>query len=416
MVPSVRENSSLRRAKLLPKCARTRGLGIVFGMAACSIFAAITMGSRRGVLWQHCDAPNDQRLFRYSLRQLTGPPKASRWITIANRSLYLDPNIQEPFSSVSDGMQNAIEEVASEAAKVARSAACPSGIASIGRVYWRPSKTIDFFVVAGDVECDGEERQAYIVYMSIDENKKCSISYSRTNDRQRLTIVVPYYGRKQALDAFLRRFASGLRRPSYENVSLLIAAPGNESKIASSVISELGIDHSARVVETGTDAVGNFSRSVALRDAISTLDRDDLIAIVDVDLRIGDGFFKSCRENTVQGHQVWFPVVFAAFPNSTSVTAGEGVWYTGGYGMACIYHSDFDAVGGFGESPQKEYFGWGREDVGFVQRMRKLSGYTLFRSYEPDLFHVWHKRNCGRNRSSKQCRRIATRQSGDNRN
>lgn len=79
--------------------------------------------------------------------------------------------------------------------------------------------------------------------------------------------------------------------------------------------------------------------------------------------------------------------------------------------MACFYGSDFDAVGGFGESPQTNYFGWGREDADLVRRWRKNARYSMFRSHEPDLFHVWHRKDCDRNKKYAVCRLMDENQS-----
>lgn len=57
--------------------------------------------------------------------------------------------------------------------------------------------------------------------------------------------------------------------------------------MASRLIYEPGIGPVARTVQTGMDEARNFSLSVSLRDTISTLGRNDLIAVLDFDLQIG---------------------------------------------------------------------------------------------------------------------------------
>lgn len=68
----------------------------------------------------------------------------------------------------------------------------------------------------------------------------------------RLVVVISYHSGPEArLRNFLLRFAGTLRRPGHERMLLLVGAPGNESRVVSSIISELDI-----TVQTGANSVG----------------------------------------------------------------------------------------------------------------------------------------------------------------
>lgn len=337
--------------------------------------------------------------------------------TIADGTIYFFPSISQTVASATVNTHRIIGRAVSAATTVALAAAGGRGSGpSIGRIYWSHRRSEDQLVVATSVESVDGARQSFMVRVSTGENGTCTTSYVRTNACARMSVATAYHGRQRALTVFLRRFVSIVRRPGNENITLVIGTPGKESRYVSRVIASLGMSRSARVVQTGTDSVGNFSRSVSLRDAISTLKPDELVAIVDVDLRISHGFLRSCRENTVRGSQVWFPVMFVAYPNGTRVAAGEGSWSLWSYGTASFFKSDYDAVGGFGEGLETKYLGWGPEDKDFFLRFgNHHPGYALFRSYSPDLFHVWHRKECERNKFHYNCVRAIVDQSGKKR-
>lgn len=138
-------------------------------------------------------------------------------------------------------------------------------------------------------------------------------------------------------------------------------------------------------------------------DAIRTVQQNELVFVIDVDMSIDGGSLRSCRYSAFQGTQVWFPTVFMGYPGTTSVAYGDGYWAVWGFGMACFYRSDFDAVGGWGPGLERRYHGWAPEGRDLWLRFRDDKRYGVLRSYEPGMFHIWHPKKCNHNKSYRAC-------------
>lgn len=90
------------------------------------------------------------------------------------------------------------------------------------------------------------------------------------------------------------------------------------------------------------------------------------------------------------------------------INKDAGYWRGFGYGLLCVYQSDFASTGGFDTSIK----GWGLEDVDlfgkFVQKDPEggASGTLVtakpFRAKEPDLVHVYHHSHCDAGLESRQ--------------
>ncbi|XP_069940678.1 chondroitin sulfate N-acetylgalactosaminyltransferase 2, partial [Cherax quadricarinatus] len=134
-------------------------------------------------------------------------------------------------------------------------------------------------------------------------------------------------------------------------------------------------------------------------------DKGELLFFCDVDVLMHPDFFNRCRSNTRKGQQVYYPVVFSLYnpklvyplfdkavpPVSEQLAVDEqsGFWRTFGFGMACMYHSDYEASGGFPDIRT-----WGGEDVALYEQFLKLDNIKVIRVPDPSLFHLYHHKEC----------------------
>ncbi|XP_078352379.1 chondroitin sulfate synthase 3-like [Oculina patagonica] len=158
------------------------------------------------------------------------------------------------------------------------------------------------------------------------------------------------------------------------------------------------------------DVSGNFSRGIALSLAADKFDQTALLFLCDVDLIFNSEFIDRCRMNTALGKRVYFPKVFSQFDpeltyiNKTNpytqftINKDAGFWRSYAYEIACIYHQDLDAVGGFNTSIK----GWGWEDVDLYERFVNHTEIEVFRAADPGLIHVYHRVICDSNLPARQ--------------
>lgn len=158
------------------------------------------------------------------------------------------------------------------------------------------------------------------------------------------------------------------------------------------------------------DMEGHFSRALSLSVGSAQHEKTSLLFFCDVDLVISAEFVDRCRANTIRGKQVYYPVVFSQFAPEVAfykeqqpITAfvyskNAGFWRHYAFGITCQYRSDFDAIGGFDTTIQ----GWGMEDVELYDRYVASREYTVLRSPDPGLIHVYHAVACDKNLSEKQ--------------
>lgn len=154
---------------------------------------------------------------------------------------------------------------------------------------------------------------------------------------------------------------------------------------------------------------GKFSRGRALHTGISTLQKSDLAFTCDVDMTIHRSFLNRCRRNTIQGRRVYYPEVFKYYDMSYvyrfepepkhgyDISRKHGHWCTYGYGMLCIYKSDYDDVSGYDTTIE----GWGGEDIQLVDDVIK-HGYEVLRAPDPGLSHRYHPKVCSKKLSKNQ--------------
>jgi len=152
------------------------------------------------------------------------------------------------------------------------------------------------------------------------------------------------------------------------------------------------------------EADGDFARAKALDLGSKQCAMDDLLFCVDVDIILTREALTRIRLNTVQSTQVYYPIVFSQYDpqvicenvsldrckiNTLNFTAIMGYWRQFGYGIAAMYRSDLEKVGGYDVSIQ----GWGKEDVDLFEKF-VTSNLTIFRAVDTGMIHAFHAVTC----------------------
>lgn len=239
----------------------------------------------------------------------------------------------------------------------------------------------------------------------------CETSLVRPREMVRINVVVPYSNRPHRLTAFVKMFSTYFASTSsYTEVRIIVSTTKEEVSTVNNTIRRhtafVGENEKrAKVVISEGDEFGNFSRAVAIRDAVIHVPTDEVIFIADADLVLGANFFQNCRVNIVRGSQVYFPIMFSLYPYGKGLSSRDGLWRRSSYGMVCLYKSDFDAVGGFGPDEEEKFSGWGSEDVFLYNRFRDSKKFAVFRALETGLQHQWHGKDCERNEHYVNCMR-----------
>lgn len=227
-------------------------------------------------------------------------------------------------------------------------------------------------------------------------------------NQKQISILVPLSGRYDTLVRFMENFEKVCLVPK-QNVKLSVILVDSES---SRKQAELIEDYSRKYPRANLAVIpmtGNFSRGLALELGSSQLHNDSLLFFCDVDLQFSPDALQRCRDNTVQGSQAYFPIVFSQYNpkivygekpptnNKFVLTKKSGFWRDYGFGIACIFKSDLLRTGGFDTS----ILGWGLEDVDLFTKVIN-SGLKVVRSQEPGIVHVYHPVHCNASLEQKQ--------------
>lgn len=218
--------------------------------------------------------------------------------------------------------------------------------------------------------------------------------YEQNLFRDATYLVVPYSDRPARLQWFLNQF-DRLRAAGVVLRLVLSICEEIERDImfADRLVDSMKYSKDVQVVQVPGDLTGFFSRAIAVRDGASSVPRDSIMFITDIDMYIYPTMFDSCRLNCIQGSQVYFPVFYSLYARSTRIDKDAGYWRDSSFGMSCMYKSDFDAVGAYQQAEQA-FVGWGGEDVVLSQTFSNDSRYEVFRAVEPALRHKWHVKKC----------------------
>lgn len=165
---------------------------------------------------------------------------------------------------------------------------------------------------------------------------------------------------------------------------------------------------------------------------------DDILFFIDVDMAVSPSLASQCRRHVSKSQFAWYPIPFSQYDPDrlcidesgmrsdvgalvddvninpaieesqaraeiarTPFAVGEerGFWRNFGYGITCMYKSDFAKAGGFDLTIE----GWGEEDVRLYRAVLK-SGTNAFRSNEAELIHIFHHKYCSSDLVGEQAR------------
>ncbi|XP_053195976.1 chondroitin sulfate synthase 3 [Scomber japonicus] len=228
---------------------------------------------------------------------------------------------------------------------------------------------------------------------------------------RKVNILVPLSGRYETFVRFMENFEKVCLIPK-QNVKLTVILVNNESNLNRGKHAQLIKDYYKKYPKADLSVIpmtGNFSRGLALELGSSQLDNDTLLFFCDVDLIFSGDALQRCRDNTVQGHQVYFPIVFSQYnpkivygekgprENKFVLTKKGGFWRDYGFGITCVFKSDLLKAGGFDTS----ILGWGLEDVDLFTKVIN-SGLKVLRSQEPGIVHIYHPVHCNSSLEQKQ--------------
>ena len=222
-----------------------------------------------------------------------------------------------------------------------------------------------------------------------------------------VNFVVPISHVKKRFDEFLLMYEELCLRTK-ENVRLILAVFGREDEtVVTEAVKEYGTKYPHMQYQI-VSSNKKFSRGRALNLGMSVLSETDLAFICDVDMTVQPAFLSHCRMNTIRGKRVYFPEFFKYYNmdyvyrlNRPLVPPGieekHGHWVTYGFGMLCIYKSDYDTVGGFDTTIE----GWGGEDVNLIKKVLKEK-FEVMKAPDPALTHRYHDKQCSGELSPKQ--------------
>ncbi|XP_030625678.1 chondroitin sulfate synthase 3 isoform X2 [Chanos chanos] len=229
--------------------------------------------------------------------------------------------------------------------------------------------------------------------------------------QKKVHLLVPLTGRYDIFERFMENFEKTCLIPNH-NVKLIIIMVDDDSNQDREKQLELIKEYHNKYPKADlsvTPMTGAFSRGLALQLGATQLGNNSLLFFCDVDLIFNVDALQRCRDNTIQGQQAYFPVVYSQYnpkivyggnpPVDTTFvfTKKSGFWRDYGFGITCIFKSDLLKVGGFDTTIQ----GWGWEDVDLFTKIIN-SGLKVFRSQDTGIVHIYHPVNCNTKLERKQ--------------
>ena len=220
-----------------------------------------------------------------------------------------------------------------------------------------------------------------------------------------INVIVPLSGRVDTFKQFMEMFVEqGIKKD--QKIFLTLVYFGSDGlQEVKDILASISEQHqftSYKVIERAEE----FSRGVGLFAGAESWDKGNvLLFFCDVDIFFKDGFLDRCRLNAVPATRVYYPIVFSLYNpsivygskkaeipywrNQLVLSRESGFWRTFGFGMTCMYRSDFLFMRGFDTRIQ----GWGYEDVKLYRKLVQ-SNIDIIRSPDPGIFHLWHEKHC----------------------
>lgn len=235
--------------------------------------------------------------------------------------------------------------------------------------------------------------------------------------------ILPLSGRLPVFRRFMDNFQRVCVEPDEDVRLIVVLYPTREPEDPFVEIKDLveayrqqaargGKKFRLQLIERSDDS---FARAAAIELGVRAQSTDGLMVFIDVDMIFDSGSLDRIRTHTIRGRQVYFPIVFSQFdssfntgappppdsvqPDSFRIDDDLGYWRFYGFGIASIYKSDLERVGGMNTTIR----GWGQEDVDLYDRLVQSGLLKIFRAPDPGFIHVFHPVECDtRSLGSKQ--------------
>ena len=228
----------------------------------------------------------------------------------------------------------------------------------------------------------------------------------QTFDRQNewINLIVPLAGRVDQFKIFMDMFAETCIQKD-QRVFLTLVYFGKEGREeVKEILEKVATKHHyAHYKFVAKDEA--FSRGVGLLAGAQAWDQGNtLLFFCDVDIVFKPDFLDRCRLNAAPSSKLFYPIVFSlynpsvVYSDQSSVPGWKdqlvmnrqsGFWRTFGFGMTCMYRSDFLSMRGFDTNIQ----GWGFEDVKLYRKFIR-SSLEVVRAPDQGIFHLWHEKTC----------------------
>ena len=228
----------------------------------------------------------------------------------------------------------------------------------------------------------------------------------QTYDRQEewINLIVPLAGRVDQFKIFMDMFTETCIQKD-QRVFLTLVYFGKEGREETKEILEkvAAKHHYSHYKFIEKDE--QFSRGVGLLAGAEAWDQGNvLLFFCDVDIVFEASFLDRCRLNTAPSTKLFYPIVFSLYNPSVVyseqetqpgwkdqlvLTRESGFWRTFGFGMTCMYRSDFLFMRGF----DTRIHGWGFEDVQLYRKFIQ-SSLEVVRAPDHGIFHMWHEKKC----------------------
>ncbi|GFS14987.1 hexosyltransferase [Elysia marginata] len=259
------------------------------------------------------------------------------------------------------------------------------------------------------------------IFYGQDSNLRNSLA-DTTRPNEHIDIVMPLMGRFKIFQRFMDNFEKVVLKPKSPARLVLVLYKSREDAEAHQftldLVSYYRETYGQQCIEiVNTDS--EFSRGPALQLGAERCSPEALLFFLDVDIIFTPASLQRVRLNTRKGQQVYFPIVFSQYdpkpvcrpgkPScqcqvgpggqgsecvlvSDDVGEDSGYWRLFGFGIAALYRSDYNKVGGFDLSIR----GWGKEDVDLYTKFIEYE-YSIFRAVDPGMTHIFHAIQCSSN-------------------
>ncbi|XP_051539229.1 chondroitin sulfate synthase 3-like [Myxocyprinus asiaticus] len=282
---------------------------------------------------------------------------------------------------------------------------------SFSRPFFSEAEELDIDKLEDAINSDSRSLSFLSSSLKLFSSFQISESTKEMQSQKKVHFLVPLTGRYETFVRFMKNFERICLIPN-QNVKLTIILVDNDTNQDKERHLELIKEYHNKYPKSDLSIIpmtGQFSRGLALEMGSSQLRNDSLLFFCDVDLVFNSDALQRCRDNVIEGSQVYFPVIFSQYdpkivyagdpPEDSSFvfTKKSGFWRDYGFGITCIFKSDLLRAGGFDTSIQ----GWGLEDVDLFTKVIN-SGLKVFRSQEAGIVHIYHPVLCGTHLEPKQ--------------